>query len=176
MDWLQELYANQPFWVWLGVGALILTAEVATGSGWLLWPAVSAGIVAYLAMLGLDLGLPGEIAAFAVLTVVTTLAGRRFLKSSTGKGDVNNNVERLIGRSGKATSVFDGGYGRVLVDGCEWAAELEDGGALPDGAPVEVARLADGARLVVRPLAALPREPRRVADFSGAESAPEPTP
>ena len=171
MDWLTDLYANQPFWVWLGVGALILTAEVATGSGWLLWPAVSAAIVAYLAMLGLDVGLPGEIAAFAVLTAVTTLAGRRFFKPGGGKGDVNNNVERLIGRSGRTTSVFDGGYGRVQVDGCEWAAELEDGGELPDGALVEVARLADGARLVVRPLLALPREPRRVADFSGGDAA-----
>jgi membrane protein implicated in regulation of membrane protease activity len=38
----------------------------------------------------------------------------------------------------------------VLVEGCEWAAEVEDGGDLPDGARVEVARLADGARLVVR--------------------------
>lgn len=166
MDWVTELYANQPFWVWLAVGALILTAEVATGSGWLLWPAVSAAIVAYLAMLGIDIGLPGEIAAFAVLTVVTTLAGRRFL-GRYGKGsDVNGNAERLIGRAGRSTSAFSLGHGRVLVEGCEWAAELEDGGDLPNGAPVEVARLADGARLIVRPLDAPLAEPRRVADFS----------
>ena len=38
MNWLSELYANQPFWIWVGVGGLILTAELATGSGWLLWP------------------------------------------------------------------------------------------------------------------------------------------
>ena len=166
MDWLTELYANQPFWVWLAAAALILTAEVGTGSGWLLWPAVSAAIVAYLALLGVDIGLPGELAAFAGLTVATTLAGRRFFKPGGGEGDVNNNVERLIGRSGAATSPFENGFGRVMVEGCEWAAELEDGGELPKGASVEVARLADGARLVVRPLAALPREPRRVADFS----------
>ena len=173
MDWLGQLYANQPFWVWLAVGALILTAEVATGSGWLLWPAVSAAVVAYLALLGIDIGLPSEIAAFAVLTAATTLVGRRFFKPGAG-GGLNDNVERLLGRTGKATSAFDGGYGRVLVDGCEWAAELEDGGALSNGAPVEVARLADGARLIVRPVAALPHEPRRVADFSAASDAPDP--
>ena len=153
MDWLVELYRAQPAWIWLGVAALILTAEVTTGSGWLLWAAVSAGSVAYLAFLNLDIGLPGEIAAFAVLTVISTLAGRRFFGPGSAKGDVNNSAERLIGQSGRATSPFSGGYGRVAVDGCEWAAELEDGGDLPEGARIEVARLADGARLVVRSLA-----------------------
>ena len=150
MDWLGSLYANQPFWVWLAVACVILTAEIATGSGWLLWAAVSAAAVAYLALLGVDIGLPGEIAAFAGLTVATTLASRRFLKGRRGEADLNDNVERLIGRTGLATSDFVGGYGRVAVEGCEWAAELEDGGALPKGAWVEVARLADGARLGVR--------------------------
>lgn len=155
MDWLQSLYANQPFWVWLAVGAAILTVEVATGSGWLLWAAVSAAAVAYLALLGVDLGLPGEIAAFAGLTIASTLASRRFIGRRRGEADVNDNIERLVGRTGRATSDFVGGYGRVAVEGCEWAAELEDpegqGGALPNGARVEVARLADGARVVVRP-------------------------
>lgn len=154
MEWLVELYRTQPYWVWLAVGALILTVEVATGSGWLLWAAVSAAAVAYLASLGLELGLAGELAAFAVLTAVTTFAGRRFFAAGGAKGDLNSNAERLIGRSGQATSPFSGGFGRVAVDGCEWAAELEDadlhGGELPQGARVEIARLADGARLVVR--------------------------
>lgn len=150
MDWITQLYAEQPFWVWLAVAALILTAEVATGSGWLLWPAVSAAAVGYLAMLGVDLGLPGEIALFAVLTAATTLVGRRFFGKHRAGTDVNAPGERLIGRSGLATSDFSSGYGRVAVEGCEWAAELEDGGDLVKGAPIEVARLADGARLVVR--------------------------
>ncbi|MBW3558897.1 MAG: NfeD family protein [Proteobacteria bacterium] len=163
MDWLVELYRAQPAWIWLGVAALILTAEVTTGSGWLLWAAVSAAAVAYLAFLNLDIGLPGEVAAFAALTVAATFAGRRFLAPSPARGDLNNNVERLIGQSGRATSPFTGGYGRVAVDGCEWAAELEDGGDLPEGARIEVARLADGARLVVRSLALPgPRSPEGV--------------
>lgn len=85
MDWLVELYRAQPAWIWLGVAALILTAEVTTASGWLLWAAVSAAAVAYLAFLNLEIGLPGEIAAFAALTVATTLAGRRFLAPSPAR-------------------------------------------------------------------------------------------
>ena len=150
MDWLTELYANQPFWVWLTVGLVILTAELATGSGWLLWPAVSAGIVAYLTMLGVDVGLPGEIAIFALLTIVTTFAARRFIKRRADPLIDLNEPARLVGRTGLATSDFVGGYGRVAVEGCEWAAELEGEQALAEGSKVEVAALADGARLVVR--------------------------
>jgi membrane protein implicated in regulation of membrane protease activity len=150
MDWLVELYRTQPYWVWLAIAAVILTVEVGTGSGWLLWAALSAGAVAYLTTLNLGLGLPGELAAFAVLTVITTFAGRRFFKGASAKGDLNSNAERLIGCAGRTTSAFAEGRGRVLVEGSEWAAELEDGGDLAKGARVEVARIADGARLVVR--------------------------
>ena len=150
MGWLTELYANQPFWIWVAVGGLLLTAELATGSGWLLWPAVSAGIVAYLTMLGIDIGLPGEIGVFALLTIATTLLSRRFIKPRLAAITDVNDPGRLIGRTGRATSPFVEGYGRVAVEGCEWAAELESGQVLPEGAKVEVAALADGARLVVR--------------------------
>ena len=150
MDWLSELYANQPFWIWVGIGAVILTAELATGSGWLLWPAVSAGIVAYLTLLGIDIGLPGEIGVFALLTIATTLLSRRFIKPRLAAITDVNDAGRLIGRTGRATSPFVEGYGRVAVEGCEWAAELENGEVLEEGAKIEVAALADGARLVVR--------------------------
>ena len=150
MDWLVRLYEAQPLWVWLAVGAIILTAEVITGSGWLLWAAVSAAAVGYLAMLGLDVGLPGEIALFAGFTIVTTFAARRFMgRRKPGEHDINDPV-RLIGRTGVAAVAFEDGRGRVAVEGAEWAAELEGGGALPPGARVEVAALTDGARPLVR--------------------------
>ena len=42
MHGLMVFYLGHPMWVWLAVGALLLAAEVATGSGYLLWPAASA--------------------------------------------------------------------------------------------------------------------------------------
>ena len=46
MDAMVALYESQPFWIWLALGALILAAEAAMGTEWLLWPAVSAAAVA----------------------------------------------------------------------------------------------------------------------------------
>lgn len=126
MTWLTELYSTHPFWIWLAVGAVILAAEVATGTGWLLWPAACAAIVAVLTFI-----LPNdpviELAAFAVLTIASTLLARRYLPgNASGDGpDINDNVGRLVGHFGAAASDFENGRGRVFIDGKEWAAVAE---------------------------------------------------
>lgn len=150
MGMLTELYANHAFWVWLALAAAILAAEVATGSGWLLWPSASAAVVALLALVTDSAAV--EIGAFAGLTIVSTLLARRFWPRREGGGeDINDNVSRLIGHRGKAASAFAGGDGRVLIDGKEWAAELDGAETLKAGAEVEVTGLSGGSRLRVRP-------------------------
>ena len=149
MDWLINVYADYPVLIWLAVAALFLAVEVATGSGWLLWPAGSAALVAVLTFVLPD-SLLIELAVFAALTGVTALFGRRFLPKNLGVGpDINDNFARLVGRQGSAVSVFEHGQGRVFIDGKEWAAIAE--GSAPDmGQKVEVIA-AEGAVLRVRP-------------------------
>jgi len=139
------------FWIWAAIGAALLAVEVATGSGWLLWPAASAGVTALLARFaGLDL--QECVLAFAGLTIVSTLLARRYLPQSlfhhAGR-DINDNVERLVGHEGRAVAAFKGRAGRVFIDGKEWAAELAGDEALEAGARVEVTGVT-GARLTVR--------------------------
>src|SRR5688572_13574617 len=121
MPTLTEVYASHPFWVWIGLAAALLAAEVATGSGWLLWAAASAAVVAVLAQF-LELSLPMAILVYALLTIVSTLLIRRRLpRSATNPGDdINDNVGRLVGQHGKAVAAFDGRSGRVFIDGKEW--------------------------------------------------------
>jgi len=151
MQALVDLYGSHGFWIWAGVAAALLAAEVATGSGWMLWPSASAGAVGVLTLF-VDLPAPVAILAFAVITIVATLVSRRLIAQRTlpeGR-DINDPVGRLIGHHGKAVSAFDGGEGRVFVDGKEWPAELEQDAALGAGEAVEVTAIS-GARLTVRP-------------------------
>lgn len=150
MDVLVDLYLSHPFWTWMGLAAAILAVEIITGSGWLLWAAASAAVVAFASLLGLSL--PAALLLYAVLTIVSTLAARRYLpRSMTNEGeDINDNVARLVGHRGSAVGAFDGRAGRVFIDGKEWAAELADGDRLKAGAEVEVVGVR-GARLTVRP-------------------------
>jgi inner membrane protein len=149
MSALAEFYLAHGFWFWVAAAAAILAVEVATGSGWLLWPAASAGVVALLSLLTDSPA--AEIGVFAGLTIVSTLAARRFWpRSKNQAGDINDNVARLVGHKGRVTTAFVHGAGRVLVDGKEWAADAEDGAALAPEAVVEVIGLSSGSRLRVR--------------------------
>ncbi len=147
-----QLYLDHPFWAWLALAAILLAAEVVTGSGYLLWPAASAVVVALVS--GFGLGAPVELTAFAGLTIVTTFVARRYLPSPfLPKGpDVTDPHLRIIGRQGHAAGAFLNGHGRVFVDGKEWAAELADGDELAAGAQVQVVAVLSGASLQVAPV------------------------
>ncbi len=151
---LVDFYQSHPLWVWLAIGGLLLAIEVATGSGWLLWPAAAAAIVALATLTGIEMGLGGEIALFAVITIAATLLARKFTPGFTkaeGK-DINDRTGDLVGQTGEAVSAFSDGRGRILVDGTEWLAELENGADIPTGGRVKVLRVIDGARLKVKPV------------------------
>ena len=150
MSLLTDIFASHPFWAWVGVAAALLAAEAATGSGWLLWPAASAAVVAVVARFaGLD-PTPAW-GLFAGLTIVTTFVARRYLPIGPGRHghDINDNIARLVGQQGRAVAAFRDRRGRVFIDGKEWAAELSQGAELDAGARVEVVGV-DGARLTVR--------------------------
>jgi membrane protein implicated in regulation of membrane protease activity len=146
------IYESHPFWVWLAIGAVFLALEVPTASGYLLWPAASAGAVA---VLTLWLVLPPgyQVIAFAVLTIISTIVGRRLMpRHAPADGpDISNRASGLAGRFGQAVAPFAAGQGRVFVDGAEWMAELEPGQAPPEpGSRIEVVSVQGGGRLVVR--------------------------
>ena len=144
MDWL----LLHPFALWMAIGAVLLAFEVATGSGWLLWPAASAAIMGVLGLVWrFDLNMQWVI--FAVLTIATTLAGRHFFSRMGAGGDINDTRSRLTGLDGVAAGDFQAGRGRVFVDGKEWPAELEAGETIEAGARVAVAGVS-GVRLRVR--------------------------
>lgn len=154
MTSLAAIYLSHPLWVWMGVGAILLAIEVMTGSGWLLWPAACAAVVGLITLTGIDLGIGGSIAVFAVLTIISSLTARRFAPgfSRNDGDDINDRAGGLAGQTGVAASAFANGDGRILVNGAEWAARLQNGGEASAGAKLTVVRVLDGAKLLVTPL------------------------
>lgn len=147
MPELLSLFSAHPFWGWLLVGVVLLAAEAATGTGWLLWPAVSAGLTGVAALTG-KIPLPAvQVGLFAGLTILTTVIARPWL-ARPHRNDLNDRARRVVGQTGQARADFIAGRGRVFVDGAEWPAELEGGGELAAGANVQVVRV-EGARLIV---------------------------
>ena len=150
MDALINLHASQPYWIWLAIGVILLAIEAAFSTEWLLWPAVSAGVVAVVTALGVPLGLLGEVLLFAALTVAATLASRRLIQrvNPSAAPDINARDARLIGQRAQVTQAFVDGRGRVFVSGSEWIAEIE--GAAPLAGESVIVEGFDGPRLKVR--------------------------
>jgi len=150
MDAIVDIYASQPFWIWLAIGVVLLAIEAALSTEWLLWPAVSAGIVAVLTALGLRPGFAVEVGLFAALTVLATLLSRRLVQrvNPTDYPDINARDTRLVGQRARVVQAFVEGRGRVFVSGAEWAAEI-DGDGPPVGDSVIVDHL-EGPALRVR--------------------------
>ena len=114
--------------------------------------AVARGSAAVMGLVGLAVSLRPEhaVVIFAILTIVTTLAGRRFFPRRPTGGDINDTRIAPGGPGRRGGGDFQGGQGRVFVDGKEWAAELEGAGALLSGMKVIVVAV-QGACLTVRP-------------------------
>ena len=150
MEMIANLYASQPFWIWMAFGAVLLAIEAGTGSGWLLWAAASAAVVGLLTLMGVR-GLGIEVAVFGGLTIATTLLSRRFIHKVQGEGkDINDQTTRLIGKTGRSVGAFVEGHGRAFIDGSEWVVDLEDAADVAPGAKVVVTGVA-GSRLKVKP-------------------------
>ncbi|ADL01864.1 hypothetical protein MMB232_02461 [Brevundimonas subvibrioides] len=150
MTAIADIYAAQPFWIWLALGVLLLAVEAAFSTEWLLWPAVSAGIVAVLTALGLRLGLPIEVGIFAALTLLSTLLSRALIQrvNPSESPDINDRDGRLVGQRARVVEAFVGGRGRVFVSGAEWPAEIE--GTAPDVGADVIVQSSLGSGLKVR--------------------------
>ena len=150
MDVLTELHAAQPFWIWAALGVLLLAVEAAFSTEWLLWPAVSAGVVAVVTALVPPLDFTGEVALFAVLTVAMTLLSRRLIQrvNPSDSPDINARDSRLIGQRAQVVQAFVDGRGRVFVSGAEWVAEIE--GAAPAAGESVIVEGMNGPKLKVR--------------------------
>lgn len=152
MTLLGDLFLSHPAWAWAAAAAALLAVEVATGSGWLLWPAAAAGVVAIVEGFA-RVSTAAAVLIFAVLTIVSTVTARRYFprRLASHAHDINDNVARLMGREARVVAPFEARAGRVFVDGKEWAAELDEGEAAQAGARVRVTGVS-GARLTVRGL------------------------
>jgi len=143
---------THPMWAWMALGAVLLALEVGSASGYLLWPAASAAAVGLLTLVT-PIGELAQMVTFSALTIITTFIGRRYLRpaGATPGPDINDKVQRLLGREGYVAHAFEHGRGRVFVDGSEWGADLEPAHAdLAKGARIEVVAVLGGGRLKVK--------------------------
>lgn len=148
MDAIISLLAGLQPWHWLVLGLILLIAEMASGTTYLLWPAVAAFATALIAFLGFT-NWAAELALFAILTIALTAFGRPLVRRwRTGGGDplLNERGASLIGARATLAN-FANGVGAVKINDTMWRAVSDD--ALNAGDNVEISAV-DGSTLRVK--------------------------
>jgi membrane protein implicated in regulation of membrane protease activity len=146
--------------MWLLLGILLATAELIVPGVFLIWLAAAAAVTA-LVTLATGIGLPFQLAVFALTSIGTVYVGRKwYLKNPMPSADphLNDRAARLRGRTVLVVDAITNGEGRVRVGDSVWSCRGPD---CSEGARVTITG-AEGNRLKVEPAAAL--EPPRALD------------
>lgn len=137
------------FWHWLILGFVLIAFEVLVPGTFLLWPGLAAVLTGILAYSIAGLEWQGQAIIFAVLTVVSAVAGRRLyarLKQPVAdEPGLNRRAQRMIGGLHTLETPILDGAGRLKVGDSTWKVLGPD---LPAGARVRVVGV-DGNALVV---------------------------
>lgn len=120
-------------WIWLGLAALALIGELATGTFYLLLVALglaAGGIAAWL-----NAGLQWELVACGVVLLLglVVLRKTRVLKKREVNSARNADVILDIGQTVMVEAWSDSGAARVWYRGAHWQAELAKGQAPQPG-------------------------------------------
>ena len=132
------------------VGFILGAVEMIAPGFFLMWLGLAAIIVGMLTW-ALPISLPLQVALFAIISVLTVYAGKKFLKDNPIESDdpmLNNRGARLTGEIVTVIEAITDGHGRVRVGDTDWNARGADAGV---GAKVRVIG-ADGAVLLVESL------------------------
>ena len=150
MDALFSFLGELQTWHWLAFALLLLIAEIATGTTYLLWPAAAAGLVGA-AMAITPLNWPAQLGTFAVLTLVLTVTGRTYVKgrwlTRGAPEQLNERSAAMIGQLALADVQFSAGIGRVKIGDSVWRAASDE--AISPGDRVEIVGV-EGVTLKVK--------------------------
>jgi membrane protein implicated in regulation of membrane protease activity len=127
------------FWWWWIAAVVLLILEVMAPATFFLWLAISAAVVGVLSWLIPAVGWEAQVLVFAVLSVVSVVVWRVYLKPRTEASDqptLNRRGEQYIGRVVTLTEPIANGIGRIRVGETTWGAEGPD---LPAGTRIRIA-------------------------------------
>ncbi len=138
--------------LWLGAVIALVAIEAATMGLTCIWFAIGALGALIVSLLGLTL--PIQIAAFVLLSALSLILLKPFVRKHLHVHKTPTNADRVIGRHGVVTEDVDNNApsGLVNVDGQVWTARAAcETQKLPRGTRVAVREIA-GVKLIVEPI------------------------
>ena len=141
------------YWDWFIAALAVVILEIFAPGAVFLWLGIAAGVVGAVVFLVPELDWKWQFTMFAVLSVVSIVGSRRYLKRrplATDHPDLNRRGAQYVGRDFVLDDAVVNGRGRMRVDDGIWTVATVTGADLPIGTKVRVTGI-DGATLRIEP-------------------------
>ncbi len=128
-------------WNWMALGLILLTLEVFVPGMFMVWFGVAALVTGALSLALWGSAFwtwPFQITVFLILSVITLLAGRKYVHDRNHETDeplLNQRPAQLIGRIATLDEAIVNGNGRIRLGDTLWRVKGDDA---PAGARVKV--------------------------------------
>jgi membrane protein implicated in regulation of membrane protease activity len=149
MSTVEQIFQGFGTWGWWFAGILLFGVEVLVPGTFFLWFGVAAILVGVINLIE-PLAWQANIILFAVLAVISVMAGRWFMRrreDTSGDPGLNRRGSRYAGHVFVLSEPIVSGNGRLAVDDTVWQVTGPD---LPAGTRIVVEGV-EGVRLKVRP-------------------------
>lgn len=129
------------FWHWWILGVALVVVEILLPSFFALWLAIAAGLTGLILLLFPGLGWEWQILLFAVFSVISIVAWRRYYQKHPIKTDepmLNRRGEGYVGRELTLSQPIVDGIGKIRLDDSTWKVQGPD---CPAGSKVRIIAL-----------------------------------
>ena len=148
LEQITNIFDQLGFWTWwIAAGLLIILEALAPGAVFL-WLGISGAFVGLIAWLNPGLSWEIQTSLFAVLSVVSIVVWRKFMKTRPTDTDhpaLNERSRDMIGREITLVEAIHNGEGRTRIGDTIWLVEGPD---LGEGAHAKVTEV-NGSTLIV---------------------------
>ncbi len=131
MDAMIGFLSGLTVWHWVGLGIVLMAIEVAVGTFDLLWVSIGAFLTAVFTLIAPPPigGWEGQLTFFGFAAIAFVVSGRTIFRGLRNRAsthpNLNDRLANMVGQHGQATTVFDGGSGKVKVGDTVWLAQAE---------------------------------------------------
>lgn len=124
MGFLEDFTMNH--WTWFIIALVLLGLEMAAPGVVFLWMSIASVIVGGIVLFLPDLGWENQFIIFSVLSIISVLAGRTFLKRNpieSADVTLNQRGHQYIGHTYNLIRDMENGKGKVRIGDSNWSVE-----------------------------------------------------
>lgn len=139
------------FWHWWILCAVLFALEMMAPTSYLLWPALAAGVVGFVALVAPGLDPYLQIFIYAVLSVIALFVGIKYFKTRKTTSDapnLNKRPQQFEGKKFTLNEALQDGRGSVTIGDTRWIVQSTDGESYAAGDKIVITG-ADGVTLLI---------------------------